>query len=236
MQLAFLMIFIVAFLFIFAYLILVKQYYGLISGYWNKSEEEKKRLYELGYPQKMGKIILNSGIILLVGVILVFLGVAYAVEISLVIMLIYTFAHLLIANKLETGKDRKRNFYILIGSIVVLVGIFAVFLIPTNVKFHEDYLEVTGLYGVEWSYDDIHTIDKTDELPLIQVRTNGMSVLERRLGHYRLEGLGGGRLFIQSGEGPYIFIMTDQEYLFLNAKNPEETEAWFAELERAWAE
>ena len=55
-------------------------------------------------------------------------------------------------------------------------------------KFHEDYLEVTGLYGVEWSYDDIHTIDKTDELPLIQVRTNGMSVLERRLGHYRLEG------------------------------------------------
>ncbi|WP_413374904.1 DUF3784 domain-containing protein [Alkalihalobacillus sp. 1P02AB] len=221
--------------FLFAYFILKKQYYGLISGFWAKPEEEQKMLIERGYPQATGWIMFNSGLILLVAALLYLVKVPYVLELSLVVMFMYMFGHLLVVNKMESKKVRKRNFYILIGSIILIVGISATAFIPTHLTVTEDAVKISGMYGVTWEFDEITTIEKVDSLPTINMRTNGISVMERRVGHFRLEELGGGRLFLQSLKGPFIYIEKGDDFLFINGKEPSITNEWFTEMENGLA-
>ncbi|MGG3681757.1 DUF3784 domain-containing protein, partial [Aeribacillus composti] len=56
------------------YLVVKKQDYSLISGFYNRPEEEQQRLIENGYPQAIGRLLLYTFIILFISVILALWG------------------------------------------------------------------------------------------------------------------------------------------------------------------
>ncbi|MCT8136760.1 DUF3784 domain-containing protein [Anaerobacillus sp. CMMVII] len=94
----------IAMFLLFGWLILKKEMYGLISGFAMKSEEEQQELINNGYPQASAKGLLNSGYILLIGLLLALFKVPFVIELSWAVMLVYLFGYLLSINKLEAKK------------------------------------------------------------------------------------------------------------------------------------
>ncbi len=227
-------LFIIGLFLLFGYLIIKKEYYSLISGFESKSEEDKKILIENGYPQAMGRVMIYSSIILFIGLILFLFGIPYMIEISLLVMVVYLFAAMFYYSKLDTTTSRKRNRMMLIFTIVFTVIIIAG---STYVGFQEndvtitaDEVQISGMYGVDWKLAELTNVELVEILPDIQVRTNGFAFANRLKGKFRLDELGNGRLFIYTNHSPFLYIEKGEDFLFINAKDPEKTKQWYDQL------
>lgn len=222
---------------LFGYLILKKEAYGLISGFAMKSEEEQQELIKNGYPQASGKGLVHSGFILLGGLVLHFFNVSNAIIISWVVMTIYLFAYLLYISKLDLERTRKRNVIILLVTIVFTIGIisfaFYVGASENELTIKDQQLQISGTYGVEWPLEEITSVELVEELPKVQMRTNGYAFNDRLKGRFRLEGLGNGRLFLFLDNQPFIYIEKSEDYLFINSKDIAVTFQWFEDLKQA---
>lgn len=227
----------IAMFFLFGYLILKKDMYDLISGFATKTEEEQQELIDKGYPQANAKGLIYSGWILVIGLLLQFIGVPHAILISLGVMTVFLFAYMLYINKLDVARVRKRNFIILLGTIIFTFGIigFVVWIgtQPNHLTISETDLHVSGNYGVDWPLDEITNVELMEDLPKIQMRTNGFAAGERLKGRFRLEDLGNGRLFIYRNNPPFIFIEKGEDYLIINSRDIEQTEQWYKEVQDA---
>ncbi|WP_078427733.1 DUF3784 domain-containing protein [Alkalihalobacterium alkalinitrilicum] len=223
--------------FLFAYLIIKKKVYGLISGFNSKSEEEQQELIHNGYPVASAKGLLHSGVILLIGLLLHFLQFSNAILWSWIVMTIYLFAYLLYISKLEVKRTRKRNNVFLVGTMVFTFGIigvaFYVGYSENELTVSDKTVQISGVYGVEWSLEELTNIEMVEQLPKVQVRTNGFSLGERLKGRFRLEGMGNGRLFLYRNHPPYLFIEKGEDYLFINSKDNAVTVQWFETVEHA---
>lgn len=222
--------------FLFGYLIKVKKMYGLLSGFSMKPEEEQQELIKRGYPQANAKGMTNSGYILLLGLVLELVKVPNAVMISWLVMTIYLFAYLLYISKLDLDRTRKRNVIILVITIIFTTGIIGAAMY-TGMSKNElsivgDELQISGSYGVEWNISEITNVELVEQLPKVQMRTNGYSLGDRLKGRFRLDGLGNGRLFLYLDKPPLIFIEKGDDYIFINSKDETQTQQWFDALKR----
>ncbi|MDT8860811.1 DUF3784 domain-containing protein [Alkalihalobacillus sp. MEB130] len=221
-------------LFLLGYLIVKKQAYFLLSGFSAKTEEDQQILIKNGYPQAAGRVLMNSSFILLVGLGLSLFEIPYMIELSWLVMIIYLFVHLLYIGKLDNTKHRKRNSLILKMTIVFTFGILGwasyMGLQPNELSISDNRLQISGFYGVEWPLDEITNIELVDTIPKIQVRTNGFSFANRLKGHFRLEELGKGRLFIYRNSPHFIYIEKGDDYIFINSSDSHETKLWYEEM------
>ncbi|MFV8829799.1 DUF3784 domain-containing protein [Alkalihalobacterium sp. APHAB7] len=227
-------LFMILLFFLLGYLIVKREAYFLLSGFSAKSKEDQQILIQNGYPQAAGRALINSGFILLGGLALYLMRIPYMVEFSWLIMIIYLFTRLLYIGKLDTTKNKKRNSIILIITIVftfgVLGGVAYIGIQPNEVTISDDRLHVSGFYGVEWPLDEITNVELVDTIPNVQVRTNGFSFANRLKGHFRLEGLGGGRLYLYRNHPPFIFVEKGEDYLFINSRDSQETKLWYGKM------
>jgi hypothetical protein len=135
-------------------------------------------------------------------------------------------------------RDTKKNQtvrYIMNVTIVVLLVVLIYFgTRPPHVTVSENYIKISGLYGVHLRVNDIDHIELREALPRIKSRTNGMDLFGiAKRGIYSLEELGRTRLISFSTGGPFILMHAGNEWIVINFKNPNETEALFDELEAA---
>jgi hypothetical protein len=133
-------------------------------------------------------------------------------------------------------KQLKRNqaarsfLNITIIALLILLTYFGIR--PPRVTVSENYIKISGLYGVQLRVDDIEQIELREALPRIKSRTNGMDLFGiAKRGIYSLEELGRTRLISFSTGGPFILMHAGNEWIVINFKNPDETEALFDELE-----
>lgn len=98
-------------------------------------------------------------------------------------------------------------------------------------KMENDTLVVTGALGTEWELDSIQAISLEDELPPIKICTGGLSTGNIKKGQFNLEQLGTGRLYVNTNVTPYLFILKEDDYIIINAKDPDVTREWFRLLE-----
>lgn len=140
-----------------------------------------------------------------------------------------------IPDKQGMGKQNQKIRYAI--NVVVIAALAIVFYIgirPPRVEVTDSSMKVSGLYGVELRVADIQSLELQDTIPEIQARTNGMDLFGfARRGIYELEGLGRTRLISFSYGGPFIFMNTGHEWVIMNFKNPEDTEALYNKLEQA---
>ncbi|GAF11097.1 hypothetical protein JCM19045_172 [Bacillus sp. JCM 19045] len=219
--------------FTFAYLIVKKKKYGLLKGFYLYSKEEQERLISIGYPQANARVMIVSGLIFIITMPLVLLGIPYSMEITYGAFLIYLFTDLLIiTNKMYRGKKKVTNNIVLGGSVLLLIALGSTLLIPTAKNVSEGGLSISGLYSIELNWEEISSIELVETLPTIQLRNNGRSLANKSDGHYTLEGLGRGRLFLENrNEGPYIYLETDETYVFINEANSDATRLLYNEIQ-----
>lgn len=119
-----------------------------------------------------------------------------------------------------------------IVALIVLVIAFIVYSLRTpNVLMDDSQLAISGLYSTEIPLSTIEKIELLDELPPIEMRTNGFSLAYVQKGYFRLEGIPKALLFLQSGGAPYLMIHRQNEPpVIINRNKPEEIEELFNQM------
>ena len=64
----------------------------------------------------------------------------------------------------------------------------------------------TLFYGDSFSAAEITAVSLEGRLPRVLLRTNGFAGAGTLRGHFRVEGLGDGRLYVEQGFAPYILV------------------------------
>jgi len=217
------------------YLIVKKKEYSLISGFYNRPEEEQKYLIEHGYIEKMGQVFKQSFYLLLAAALLTVFKVPYGPAIGFTVFTLHLLIGIFYITKYEVPHKRKKTRWI-IGSISIgtlaFVGILlGMTFIDNEVTITDETFEISGMYGDEWNIDEIVEINLLDELPVVELRTNGASTENWLKGKFRLEEpYGTGKLFVRRGNTPYLYIAFEDEYIILNRETKSETEDIYKEL------
>jgi hypothetical protein len=88
-------------------------------------------------------------------------------------------------------------------------------------------------YGQEYRWEDVTEIRLEPGLPRILARTNGFAAAGVLRGHFRVQELGEGKLFVDLGTPPFILVRLHEGFVAVNLATPDETRALYDELIRA---
>jgi len=234
-------------LFGIGYLIRFRKMYWLISGYNTMSAAKKQKVDTEKLGVLMGNMCFIMGTLMFTGIMLIVLGqaaIGFIVMSGLVPVIIYI---LIAAQKYdgnnfdETGKMKTSTKFaigaILAGLLVILS--FVSYMViqgfqPSAVTFDQTTLTISGSYGQSISLQDIQSLELLEQLPVIELRTNGSAIGERLRGHFRLRDVGQVMLYLKVGVPPYIVIKTAAQPIYLNLETAEQTQDLYNQIDTAW--
>ena len=80
--------------------------------------------------------------------------------------------------------DKLLNYRMILRIIIIALIIITISLAlkPAKVIINENHIKISGIYGAEIRYEDIHDLQLAEQLPRIISRTNGIDLfgLSRR--------------------------------------------------------
>jgi hypothetical protein len=140
------------------------------------------------------------------------------------------------------GSDAPRRAFgwkplalVLVPLLAVLGALFWYQVQPPRVTVRPDGLEVQSpFYGKVFPASDITGISLLPALPRVLLKTNGFGGGASLRGHFRVEGLGDGRLYVEEGFAPYVLVRLRAGFVLVNFREPERTRALYEELARVW--
>ncbi len=187
----------------------------------------------------------NGGISILAGVLYAALEPGKILISAIGFFLISTFYVLFKAQKYdgniydENGKLRKGAWKQLVIpgfiSVVTLIFISVVMYFsiqPTRVSFLEEGIQIHGMYGDVYTWESIESASLKDELPTIEIRTNGSSLGSKLKGYFKTKELGAVKLFVNTKNPPYIYLETDRGMIIFNMNDKDETQEIFSRILR----
>lgn len=135
----------------------------------------------------------------------------------------------------QARRSARKALLVLAAVLVVIVSLVAtLFLLqeqPPRVALGADAFRVTSVfYSQEFAYQDITELSLEPRLPRIRLRTNGYAAGGTLRGHFRLEALGDGQLFVERRHPPYVFVHRGSDFVFVNFEDPDDTRTLFREL------
>lgn len=123
------------------------------------------------------------------------------------------------------------------GTLLLVAGLVLIIvssLRPNRIQVTSDSLVITGSYKYSVKLGEIRSVERLDSLPKIKLRTNGIGWPNIKIGHFRVEGIGKCRLYVNQKFPPYVHIVTSAgEHIIFNTKDPENTESLFFSLSAA---
>jgi len=139
----------------------------------------------------------------------------------------------------QARRQTRRTVIALVSAFVLIgLGIAAIFYfheLPPKVGLSATRIRVaSALYSEELALADITHLSLERRLPRIRLRTNGYAAGGTLRGHFRLDRLGDGQLFIEYGRPPYILMRSADGYVIVNFEDPDETIALYHRLEPLW--
>lgn len=118
---------------------------------------------------------------------------------------------------------------------VVLGAIFWFHELEPRVEVAADGFSVrSALYGEHFAFRDVSSITLEERLPGIRLRTNGYAWPPTLRGHFRLDGLGDGQLYVEADTPPFVLLRSGDRYVFVNYSDPAATRRLHAELLERW--
>jgi hypothetical protein len=128
-----------------------------------------------------------------------------------------------------------------VGLLVLALGIALVGALfysqvrPPRVAVDSQGLEIeTPFYGTSVAAADIVGISLEPRLPRVLRRTNGFAGAGTLRGHFRIEELGEGRLYVEQGFAPYLLVRLRRGYVIVNFREPGKTRTLYDEMARIW--
>lgn len=141
----------------------------------------------------------------------------------------------------EEARLAKRKGRSLAIAIAIAVVVFAGVIIllwgehrPPRVRVEGGAIRIeTFIYDHEVPLADVTEVALREDLPRINARTNGYALGGTLRGHFDVQGLGRGRLYIERDHPPFVLIRTKDSYVVLGYEDPAETRALFERIRAA---
>lgn len=214
---------------------LVKRYPMLIAGYNTMSDEQRKKVDIDGLSSLVRNYLILMGTLIVGGpYVFRYAGLPGFADSIIPISVIGILPFLLIhAQQYERNTDGKfKKPLIIVLNLLLVGGIVGGTLTygtyPPTVELNNKTLTISGLYGIN---SQITSLELKSKLPKIARRSNGFHFIETSKGNFELEEGGITKLFLQSGNGPFIFaVSNDNTPIFINRSTANETERLFHEL------
>ena len=202
------------------------KWHFLISGYNTMSKDKKKNVDVDGLGKLMGNFLFLMSFILLFSGGMDFLAYKLASLISMMTIMPLTIVLIIMAQKYDHNRKKKREKTGLIAIISVVFGIFVLvsgFLIVATlnpkVELSDEKIEVSGLYKRDISITDIKSVSLEEIMPRVVRKTNGMDVGYSLRGSFKLEGEdNNSTLFVLQNNPPFIHIRTGDRLYIINFK------------------
>lgn len=221
----------------------VFKWYFLISGYNTMPKEKKANVDTAGLGRLMGIFgYFNGGVSLIMALVMA-LGFRPVHTPAIVLFVLSTIFLLIKAQKYDgniydkDGKLRKgagKEFIIpgVIGFVtLVFVGVLLFFSSQsTKVTVLEKGLEIQGMYGDVYKWGSIRNVELIEELPTIELRTNGSALGSNLKGHFRTTEMGSVKLFVDASKPPFILLETNERNIIFNLEDERATEEIFKEI------
>jgi len=227
------LIIILLFLFL-GWLVLSRNAYYLISGFSTRPKEEQEELIQNGSVQNTGKLLIATGVGMLVLLPLHLTSFAYTMEVQFGFMLVFLLGGTVYLSKYEVARKRKRSYLISSSLFVIVMGfVVGLYTLGTQdyeIKFTDETFEITGMYGDKWDRSTIQTVKLLDEMPPVTRKNNGFGLSTLSKGEFTVEGYGKSLLFVRKQSSPYVYIELADETIFINGETPEETKEWYEQL------
>lgn len=123
---------------------------------------------------------------------------------------------------------------ILIGITVVavVVAVFFNFLSPSvmmkskDITVENKIVSIPDPFGVDIKGYIIKEVKLIDSIPKLGQKINGAGVGNKHIGKYNVEGMGEGRVYIESDKGPFINILTadnSMPFVIINYEDDQKT-------------
>jgi len=129
----------------------------------------------------------------------------------------------------------KTGLFVLALGIVLVGALFWSSIRPVKVAVAPEGFEVkTPFYGATFAAADITAVSLESNPPRVLWKTNGFGGAGTLRGHFRVEGLGDGRLYVDEGMAPYVLVRLRRGYVIVNFREPQRARALYEEMARAW--
>lgn len=211
---------------------LVKRYPDLIAGYNTMSPEKKRKVDIIGLSTFMRDSFIVMGVmVMLIHPFVYLLGMSeHSIGVVIATILIGTFAMAIYGqrfkHRLMNEKSKKPHrmvgISLIFGAITIMtLGFLYYGTRPPKIDINNKQIAISGLYGLA---EQVERIELIDELPRVILKTNGFNYGSILKGNFKVETYGKCRLFIQSREGPYIYLNTDRGIpIIINTKSKRKT-------------
>lgn len=120
----------------------------------------------------------------------------------------------------------------IVGGVAALVGVNAG--PPAIALTPQSFSVKSGFYGVDMPLSRITAVSLEPTLPRILLRTNGYAGGGSLRGHFDVQGMGNGQLFVETRHPPFILVRTADGFVFVNHAEPDRTRALHQELMERW--
>lgn len=220
------------------------KWYFLISGYNMMSKEEKKHVDVKSLSRLVGYYCyFLAFLFLLLGILDWQDATEYSTPVMIVMFLsaIFVFIKSQRYNrksvdehgKLQKGAGKKLKISLMISGIsFVGAGILLyVSMQPTSIYVKQDRLEIGGLYGDTYKWEDIEQLTRMEEMPDIAIRTNGSAIGSHLKGHFKLENGDKVKLFIDKSKPPYISFVSNGRRVIFNLETAHKTEEAYERIQ-----
>lgn len=213
------------------------KWYFLIAGYNTMSKEKKANVDTESLGRLMGIYSYANGSVLIVMGLLYVWGLKAFLTPAILFFSISTIYLLVKAQKYDgnvydkNGKLREgawKQLALLVGVILITL-IFVVVVVffssqSTKVTFLDQGMEIHGMYGELYTWETINAVELKEELPTIEMRTNGSAVGSNLKGYFRTKELGTVKLFVNTQKPPFIYLERDGGVTIFNMENADETQ------------
>ena len=135
---------------------------------------------------------------------------------------------------LATKKGRLINYgtniFVAVSVLTIILMMLYFKLYGFNMKIIDNSVKINApLYGIEFNVEDIEKVEIVDKLK-VKLRINGIGMDEYSVGNFNVEGYGKCKLYIYNDVKPYILIKSNDEIIFINGENGEETLRYYNEF------
>jgi len=224
----------------------VFKWYFLISGYNTMSKEKKANVDVKNLSRVVGIYFYVIGGVAIAMGVLNSLGFKQVLVPAIVIFGISTIYMLIKANKygrsvsskddergkLQKGTWERINLRTIISIVAVILVVVLLFFSsrPTKVTLIDGGVQIHGMYGDTCAWNYIKTVKLLEELPTIEIRTNGSALGPYLKGHFKVKELGSVKLFVNAQKPPFIYLETDKGISIFNVESEDKTREIFGEI------
>ncbi len=179
--------------------------------------------------------------IILAGYLIKKAGFIWGVDISWALFVVVIIVMLIRARgfnqpaSLSTPKSaRIKKISLWAGSMITLAvaGLVTWNALPTQYHLEDKQIIITGAYGLNINYYDIDDIILQTEMPVVDMKNNGLNMGPILKGHFTVQRIGGALLFLRSAHGPVLIITfkDHSEPVLINFSDPAETNQLYQQL------